>query len=549
MHNHENIILDPSTRKNLELTENLKGEYKNSLLSVINSCQTNMGVRLLRNYLHSPLRQHELLNARYDAIEYLLNNNIVENLQQLLKQISDLERILTRVALRSARPRDILKLKDSLLIIPELKKYLKLQNTVNNNNRLNLINSFNSKINSYTQVAKELSLAIAENPSLLIRDGDVIADGYDQELDQLRAIFNNTAELLNKIEQQEKEKTKINTLKVGYNRVHGFFIEISKAQSMALEIPARYQRRQTLKNAERYITPELKEFEERYLTSKDQALEREKVIYNQLLELLNKHIIDLQITAQTIAELDVIVNFAHLAIALNLNKPKLSERPIIQYENGRHIVIEQNFNLPFISNNLKLNQKTKSLLITGPNMGGKSTYMRQTALIIILAHIGCFVPASNAIIGPIDRIFTRIGASDDLASGRSTFMVEMTETANLLLYATENSLVLLDEIGRGTSTYDGLSLASACFEYLVTNIKCYTLFATHFFELTKLTDSLSNAENVHVDAINQDNKLIFLHKIKSGATSKSYGLEVARLAGVPTKVLDIAYEKLKLLEQ
>lgn len=541
---NQNIILDPSTRKHLELTESISGEYKNSLLSVINNCQTSMGIRLLRKYLHSPIRDQNILNLKYTAIEYLLSNNITENLQELLVGIGDLERIISRIAIRSARPRDLLKLKESLVLAPEIKKYLQL------NTAPELINKLNTNINIFPEISNILSRAIQNNPSLLIRDGDVIADGFDQELDNLRGIFNNTTELLDKIEKQEKEKTNINTLKVGFNKVHGFYIEISKAQSMnAKTIPNYYQRRQTLKNAERYITPELKLFEEKYLTSREKALEREKTIYNNLLNLLNNHLRNLQITAYSLAELDVMVNFADCAINLNLQKPTLTNKNTIKYKSGRHLVVENNMQEPFITNSLDLNSKTKSLLITGPNMGGKSTYMRQTALIIILAHIGCFVPAEKCSIGPIDRIFTRIGASDDLSSGRSTFMVEMTETANLLRYATNSSLVLLDEIGRGTSTYDGLSLASACFEYLVNKTGCFTLFASHFFELTKLTDSLKLADNVHVEAISQSGKLIFLHKIKPGATDKSYGIEVAKLAGIPQEVINMAVEKLNVLEK
>lgn len=537
----DSIILDPCTRKHLELTENLRGEYQSSLLSVINNCKTNMGTRLLRRNLHSPTRNHKLLNSKYDAIDYFLSNNSVEEVQEILSHIGDLERILTRIAINTARPRDLLKLRDSLIVLPSLDKYLK------NSTTASIVNLKNN-IHTLPDVAETLSKAIQENPSLLIRDGDVIADGYDEKLDELRNIFNNTSQLLNTIEQQEKQATKINNLKVGYNRVHGFYIEISKAQSFAAKIPDHYQRRQTLKNAERYITPELKEFEEKYLNSKEQALEREKDIYANLLYYLNAYIKELQNTALHIAELDLLINFADKAINLNLTRPKLVQQNILQYQNGRHLVVEQNMIEPFIANSMVLDHSTKSLLITGPNMGGKSTYMRQTAQIVILAHIGCFVPATQAVIGQVDRIFTRIGASDDLASGRSTFMVEMTETANLLRYASDSSLVLLDEIGRGTSTYDGLALASACFEYLVKNINCYTLFASHFFELTKLADSLQHAKNVHVEAINQNGRLIFLHKIKLGATSKSYGLEVARLAGVPESVLELAYKKLHQLE-
>lgn len=537
----DNIILDPCTRKHLELTENLRGEYNSSLMSVINDCKTNMGARLLKKYLNCPIRNHHELNSRYDAIDYFLNKNCIEELQANLNKIGDIERILSRAAINTARPRDLIKLRESLYTIPELHKYL-------NNTNIESILNFKNNIKLFPEITTELFKAIKDNPSLLIRDGNVIADGYDQELDSLRNIFNNTNALLEKIEAKEKDNTKLQNLKVGFNRVHGFYIEISKAQSFNAKLPSYYQRRQTLKNAERYITPELKEFEEKYLVSKEKALEREKVIYEKILLFLHKHITNLQQTAHAIAKLDVIVNFSFQAVSLNLTRPTLGNKNKLQYENGRHLVVETNMKEPFISNDLCFDDSNRALLITGPNMGGKSTYMRQTALIVILAHIGSFIPCTKSYIGKIDRIFTRIGASDDLASGRSTFMVEMSETANLLRYATNSSLVLLDEIGRGTSTFDGLALASACLEYLATNISCYTLFASHFFELTKLADSLVNAKNIHVEAINQNGRLIFMHKIKNGATSKSYGLEVARLAGVPEVVLKIATTKLKQLE-
>ena len=548
--NTDRIILDPSTRKHLELCQDAQGEYKNSLLAVINNCQTNMGTRLLSRMLNSPLRDQKLLNLKYSAVEYFICNNITDELQELLSNVGDLERILTRIALNTAKSRDLLNLKASLIQIPHLKKLLNLKSKNIAQDSNVLIKQLDENIQPFEKIAAELTKAIKLEPSLLIRDGNVIADGYDTELDKLRAIFNNTAELLDEIEQQEQKATNIPNLKVGYNRVHGFYIEISKAQSKnESKIPAHYQRRQTLKNAERYITPELKIFEEEYLTSQEKALEREKILYNQLLTFVNNYLKPLQVTAHNLAELDMLVNFADKAITLNLSKPNLTSKKLVSYQNGKHLVVANNLDCPFIGNDLDLNRETNSLLITGPNMGGKSTYMRQTALIIILAHIGCFVPASTCTIGPVDRIFTRIGASDDLASGRSTFMVEMTETANLLRYATDSSLVLLDEIGRGTSTYDGLALASACFEYLTTNIKCFTLFATHFFELTKLADSLTNAKNIHLDAVYDDGDLIFLHKIKHGATNKSYGLEVAKLAGVPKAVLDMANTKLQLLEK
>ncbi|MBP9722806.1 MAG: DNA mismatch repair protein MutS [Gammaproteobacteria bacterium] len=540
----QHIILDPATRKNLELCDN---DGVNNLLSIINNCKTNMGARLLRHNLYNPIRDQNLLNNKYNAIDYFIKNNnfnlnlnLIEETQAILKTIGDLPRIITRIGLLTARPRDLLKLKDSLLAIPKLKTLL----SEHNNTELH------NNIYKFDQITDLLSRAIQLEPSVLIRDGNVIADGYDQELDELRNIFNNTAELLQKIESKEQAQTKITNLKVGYNNIHGFYIEISKAQSFnSTSIPSYYQRRQTLKNAERYITPELKEFEEKYLSARELALEREKRLYLDLLSNLVLAIPNLQTTANNIAELDVIVNLADRALTLGLQKPVLSKIKQISYKSGKHLVVAEKLaNIPFIANNLQLDAQNTSLLITGPNMGGKSTYMRQTALIVILAHIGSFVPAYDCLLGPIDRIFTRIGASDDIATNRSTFMVEMTETANLLRYATNNSLVLLDEIGRGTSTYDGLALASACFEYLTQNIKSFTLFATHFFELTKLADNLDQAQNIHFDAVKQQDDLVFLHQAKMGATNRSYGLEVAKLAGIPKVVLDKARVILQSLE-
>ncbi len=549
------IILDPVTRRNLELTISQHGDPKNSLFYIINRCQTPMGVRLLQNYLHNPSCDQQLLTARYDAIDFFILHNqqhsislsLIETLQETLQSISDLPRILTRISLYSANPRDLINIKNSISLFPGLKTLLSTHLEKNN---CRLISQINNNIKLFTQELERLNTALKDNPSLLIREGNIIADGYDPELDDLRNIFNNTESLLKDIELQEQAKTKISNLKVGFNNVHGFYIEISKAQSFNANnsLPAYYQRRQTLKNAERYITPELKSFEEKYLISRDAALEREKLLYGQLLQFLNNQIPSLQVTANAIAELDVLANFAERAISLRLSRPRLSVDAQINYTNGRHLVVEEKLqSTPFIANDLKLNEQVKALLITGPNMGGKSTYMRQTALIVILAHIGCFVPATNCTIGPIDRIFTRIGASDDLAGGRSTFMVEMSETANLLRYATNHSLVLLDEIGRGTSTYDGLALASACFDYLCNDLHSFTLFATHFFEVTKLADSISTAENVHLNALQQNNKLVFHYKVEAGPTNKSYGLSVARLAGVPDVVIKRAEQILNNL--
>jgi DNA mismatch repair protein MutS len=381
---------------------------------------------------------------------------------------------------------------------------------------------------------------------MLVRDGGVIASGYDDELDDLRAIATNADQFLLDLEAREKERTGIATLKLGYNRVHGYYIEISKSQ--ADKAPTEYLRRQTLKGAERYITPELKEFEDKVLSARERALTREKLLYEDLLDQLLEHVAELQRTARAIAELDVLACFAQRAESLNLSKPEISPTPCIEIEGGRHLVVEQVIETPFVANDLSLDDSRRLVVITGPNMGGKSTYMRQTALIAILALVGSFVPAERLRIGPIDRIFTRIGASDDLAGGRSTFMVEMTETATILNNASEQSLVLMDEIGRGTSTFDGLSLAWAAAHYMAEKAKAFTLFATHYFELTALAQELPACSNVHLDATEHEGRLIFLHAVKAGPANQSYGLQVAALAGVPPDVIKRARGYLKTLE-
>ena len=535
----ESIIMDAASRRNLEITVNLSGSTDHTLAWVMDHTTTSMGSRLLRRWLNQPLRSREILGERQQAISALLGDYGYETIQGDLKQIGDVERILARVALQSARPRDLSRLRDALNILPSLQT--KLDDIVSTR-----ITGLKNEISEFPDLSQLLTKAIIDNPPMLIRDGGVIAAGYDEELDELRGLSENAGQFLIDLETREKKRTGISTLKVGYNRVHGYFIEISRAQSEAA--PVEYIRRQTLKNAERYITPELKEFEDKALSAKSRSLTREKALYEALLETLLENLLSLQTSASGIGELDVLSNLAERADTLNLICPTLSDAPGIKIDGGRHSVVEQVLETPFVPNDLDFDDNRQMLIITGPNMGGKSTYMRQAALVVILAHIGSFVPVESATIGPVDRIFTRIGSSDDLAGGRSTFMVEMTETANILHNATEQSLVILDEIGRGTSTFDGLSLAWACASHLAEQVKAYTLFATHYFELTLLPERLPGVTNVHLDAQEHGEKIIFLHSVKEGPANQSYGLQVAQLAGVPDKVIKAARKKLVQLE-
>ncbi len=531
------VILDAATRRNLEITENLAGGTDNTVAAILDKTQTAMGSRMLKRWLHTPIRDRLILNQRQNSIEELQEHYLV--IQPLLKQIGDIERILARLALRSARPRDFARLRDSYNHLPQLQFELNALNDP-------YLQALCHTIGTFDEIANLLNNAIIETPPVLIRDGGVIAEGYHEELDQLRLLSAGATNYLEQLEVRERDTLGIDTLKIGFNAVHGYYIQVSRGQSHL--VPVHYTRRQTLKNAERYIIPELKEYEDKVLTSKGKALALEKVLYDQLFDILLPQLESMQKSAEALAELDVLTNLAERAQTLNYTKPQLSIDKGINIQNGRHLVVEQVLSEPFIANSLNLSQQRRMLIITGPNMGGKSTYMRQTALIALLAYMGSFVPASNAIIGPIDRIFTRIGASDDLASGRSTFMVEMTETANIMHNATEHSLILMDEIGRGTSTYDGLSLAWACVEMLVNQIKAMTLFATHYFELTQLPEQINSIYNVHFDAIEHENTIAFRHTVQEGAASKSYGIAVAGLAGVPNIILKRAKQKLKELE-
>ena len=533
------VMLDASSRRNLELDINLTGGVENTLFDVLDNTATTMASRLLRRWLNRPLQDLRTLEDRQNGIAEFQANFLHENLREHLKNIGDMERILTRVALRSARPRDLTRLFSSLATLPEIASALK-------GCQLKHLNRLADDAKPLPHLVELLGSALKENPPMVIRDGGVIADGYDSELDELRALNTNAGEFLLAMEEREKEATGISTLKVGYNRVHGYYIEISRGQSD--KAPVEYIRRQTLKNAERFITPELKTFEDKALSAKSRALAREKYLYEQLLESLNEDLPTLQSCSASIAEIDVLATLAERAYSLNFCQPVLKNEPGINIEGGRHPVVEQVSSDPFVANNLVMNADRKMLIITGPNMGGKSTYMRQAALIVLLAQIGSFVPATSAVIGLADRIYTRIGSSDDLAGGRSTFMVEMTETANILHNATDRSLVLMDEIGRGTSTFDGLSLAWACAFHLAKSVKAFTLFATHYFELTSLPEKLTGAVNVHLDATEHKDTIVFMHSVQDGPASQSYGIQVAKLAGIPESVIDLAKSELAILE-
>ncbi len=533
------VVLDAATRRNLELTQNLQGGTDNTLAAVLDKSSTPMGSRLLKRWLHFPLRDLSTLNNRHDAIEEILASDLHHDIQPILKGLGDIERIVSRIALRSARPRDFARLRYALQQLPLLQSCIPSTST-------GYIDTLTQQIHPIPDIQHLLEQAIIENPPVLIRDGGVIAPGYHQELDVLRDLSDGATEFLAQLEHREKERTGIHSLKVGYNKVHGFFIEISR--SAAADVPDDYIRRQTLKNNERFITEELKEHEHKVLSAQSKFLALEKSLYQELFDKIMPELEQLQTLSQAVAELDVLTNFAERAQTLNYVKPVLVNESGINIDAGRHVVVEQMTSEAFIANPVVLTEQRKMLIITGPNMGGKSTYMRQTALIVLLAHIGCYVPADAAKIGMVDRIFTRIGASDDLASGRSTFMVEMTETANILHNATDKSLVLLDEIGRGTSTYDGLSLAWACAEMLALKTQAFTLFATHYFELTLLADEITTLANVHLDAMEHNDNIVFMHAIQEGAASKSFGLQVAQLAGVPKTVIKRAKQRLTELE-
>lgn len=549
----EALILDAASRRNLEIDRTLAGEPSPTLASVMDSAVSHMGSRLLRAWLLRPLRDRRLLGARQDAVQELLAAStalppraqpLYEPLRLALRDIADLERISGRIALRSARPRDLAGLRDTLASLPAVRRALADAGTVR-------LVELRERLGQHEALTERLAGALAESLPLLARDGGVFRAGHDATLDELRGLSENADGYLLDLERRERERSGIDSLKVAYNRVHGYYIEVGK--SHAAKIPADYTRRQTLTNYERYITEELKRFEDTVLSARDRALAREKALYEALLEELAGHLPALQATAAALAELDVLAAFAERAMQLRLVRPELVETGGIEIVQGRHPVVESTLSEPFTPNDLRLDEGRRLLVITGPNMGGKSTYMRQAALIVLLAHTGSFVPAASARIGPIDRIYTRIGAGDDLAAGQSTFMVEMSETANILHNATEQSLVLMDEVGRGTSTYDGLALARASAEHLAVAVRAYTLFATHYFEITALASEKPGVANVHLEVAEYSDAggetLAFLHSVREGPANRSYGLHVAALAGVPKPVIEQARRILAELEQ
>ena len=538
------LTLDAATRRNLEITENLRGHSgidAPTLFALLDHCAGSMGSRLLKRWLHHPLRDQSTVLTRQNAIGALLQSQTSGALRPYLSAVNDIERIASRIALLTVRPKELAALRDSLNQLNAISQILA---TVDDS----LLHILRDALNTPEALITLLHHAILEKPATFVREGGVFAHGFDAELDELRAIQTNSGQFLLELEARERARTGVSGLKVEYNRVHGYYIELTHAQAAQLaELPAEYQRRQTLKGAERYITPELKAFEDKALSAKERALAREKYLYEQLLAQLNQHVHDLQRISAAVAQIDVLSNLAERARSLNWQAPRFVATPCIHIQQGRHPVVEQQVN-PFIANDCHLSHDDRLWVITGPNMGGKSTFMRQVALIALLAYVGSFVPAQSAALGPIDRIFTRIGASDDLAGGRSTFMVEMTEAAQILQHATPNSLVLMDEIGRGTSTFDGLALALAIAQSLIRQQQSLTLFATHYFELTDLASQMPQVKNVHLSAIEERDSIVFLHQVQAGAASKSYGLQVAQLAGVPRGVVNAARKYLHELE-
>lgn len=528
------IGMDAATRRNLEITQTLSGKKSPTLFSILDGCATHMGSRLLALWLHHPLRSRAHIRARQEAVAALESQ--YKPLQCRLKSIADIERIAARIAVGNARPRDLAALRDSLFALSEIE--LSAEGS-------SLLETLKAVFPETLPVAETLKAAVMPEPAVWLKDGGVINQGYSAELDELRHIQNHGDEFLLDLEARERERTGLSTLKVEFNRVHGFYIELSKTQ--AGQAPADYQRRQTLKNAERFITPELKTFEDKVLTAQEQALALEKRLFEALLKEVQTALPQLQKAAKAAAALDVLSTFAAIAAERGFVRPEFADYPVIRIENGRHPVVEQQVR-HFTANHTDLNHKHRLILLTGPNMGGKSTYMRQVALIVLLAHTGSFVPADSARIGPVDQIFTRIGASDDLASNRSTFMVEMSETACILHHATEQSLVLMDEVGRGTSTFDGLAIAHAVAGHLLQKNKSFSFFATHYFELTRLPETCAAAVNMHLSALEQGRDIVFLHQIQPGPAGKSYGIAVAKLAGLPNRALKAAQKYLDELE-
>lgn len=539
VNSNEILHINRFTRKHLEITENLFADDSVSLFNVVNHCKTAMGTRLLKTWLHAPLVNKEQIENRLNFVELIIQSEVLQPIREWLVPIRDMQRILTRISLGSARPRDLSGLRESLKALPSIESGLKSL-------PVSVLSEFGSNLSLHSQELELLASSLYENPPVVVRDGNVIKDGYNAELDELRMLSNDASSLLKDMEVREKERTNIGSLKVGYNRVHGFYIEISKAQSELA--PIDYTRRQTLKNAERFITPELKKLEDKVLNAQSKALALEKTLYNELIEKLKLSVSTMRETAVQISSLDVLQSLAQVAILNDYSRPKFCEQACLNLKQARHPVVEINQDSSFVPNDVKLSKESKTFIITGPNMGGKSTYMRMTALIVLLAHCGSFVPAESAELSVMDAIYTRIGASDDLSGGRSTFMVEMSETANILNNSTPKSLVLLDEIGRGTSTYDGVAIAYAALLELTRINRPFTLFATHYFELTEMSCNNSNIQNLHFGAIQHGDQLILDHQVHQGPTSKSYGINVAEIAGIPKTVTNLARDYQKALE-
>ena len=536
------VILDMTTRRNLEIERTLYGETDNTVRDLLDECQTPMGSRLLSRWLNRPLRDHKILNERLDLIESLESKTQHEAIREALENVGDLERLVTRIVLKTARPRDLTQLRKILQNTPEIVAQ------IHKNAALLKINPIWLEwLKPQEELCSLLESAIVDDPPLLIRDGGVIKVGYDTNLDELIELSTKGDQFLLNLEVTERERLNIPTLKVGYNRVHGYYVEVSKLHSS--KVPTEYVRRQTLKDVERYIYPSLKEFENKILSAKERSLALEKALWDELLEKIEPHQTALRLLSEALANIDIFITLGRLKNRYHWCRPEFSKKIGIEIKKGRHPIVERTLKRPFIPNDLTINPASNMLIVTGPNMGGKSTYMRQTALIALIAHIGCFVPAESAVLGPIDRIFTRIGAQDDLNSEQSTFMVEMTETATILNYATDQSLVLMDEVGRGTSTLDGLSLAWSAAVYLTEKAKAMTIFATHYFEMTELEELYPTTRNLHLDAVEYKDEIIFMHEVKPGAASKSYGLQVAALAGVPKSVINAAKAKLLELEK
>jgi len=536
---HSHLLLDAATRRHLEIDRHPEGRSENTLLALVDHAATPMGSRELRRWLIHPLTRRSPLAERHAAVAALTEAGRHRSVREILTGGGDLERILTRIALGSARPRDLTTLRAGLEQVPGLRAALDDLDDP-------MLRQLMAQMPERPDITELLGRAVVDQPPALIRDGGVIREGYDEELDELRALSTNADDFLQQYEAAERERTGIATLKVGYNRVHGYYIEIGKARSG--DVPGDYTRRQTLKNAERFITEKLKAHEDKVLSARERSLALEKALYEKLVARLAEHHAGLAELALAVATLDVLATFAERAEALNWSRPVLDERPGLEIAEGRHPVVEALQDAPFVPNDCALDPERRMLVITGPNMGGKSTFMRQTALIVLLAHAGSFVPAAAMRCGPVDRIFSRIGAGDDLTRGRSTFMVEMVETANILHNATENSLVLMDEIGRGTSTFDGLALAWAVATELAMQVRAMTLFATHYFELTRLAEDHEGIANVHLTAREHGERIVFLHSVRDGPASQSYGLQVARLAGLPRDVLARARSHLERLE-